>query len=115
MGDQILTDSGIAGELLIRVGERSKGLNGERRVDSFAGFHLLVSPLYSGEVELVLRGTGTHSCRLQATAHGTTWALEHVVNHLEDTRGALADRLAQARKQLGDFPVQVDAPFEPGG
>ena len=114
LGDQIVTDRGIAGELLIRVGERSKGLTGERRLGSFAGFELLVSPLYSGEVELVLRGTATHSCRLQATAHGTTRALEHMVNHLEDTRGALADRLAQARKQLGDFQVQVDAPFEHG-
>ena len=114
LGDQMVIDRGIAGELLIRVGERSKGLTGERRLGAFAGFDLLVSPLYSGEVELVLRGTGTHSCRLQATAHGTTRALEHMVNHLEDTRGALADRLAQARKQLGDFQVQVDAPFEHG-
>jgi hypothetical protein len=62
----------------------------------------------------VLRGTGTHSARLQATAHGTTRALEHVVNSLEDARGAFSERLAQVRKQLGDLQVQADVPFEHG-
>ena len=41
-------------------------------------------------------------------------ALEHVVNHLEDTRGALADRLAQAMEATRRSQVRADGPFEHG-
>lgn len=112
LGTQDLTDRGIAGEMLIRVAERSKGLTTERRLGTFAGFDLLIVPLQSGETELLLRGNATHTCRVQATAHGTTRALEHVVNHLEDTRAHLADHLVQLQRRLGDLRVQMDVPFE---
>jgi len=112
LGTQELTDRGIAGEMLIRVAERSKGLTAERRLGTFAGFDLLIGPLPSGETELLLRGSATHTCRVQATAHGTTRALEHVVNNLEDTRAQLADHLVQLQRRLGDLRVQMDVPFE---
>jgi N12 class adenine-specific DNA methylase len=115
LGNQTLTDRGIAGEMLLRVGERSKGLTGERRLGSFAGFDLFLSPLSSGEVELVLRGTGTHSARLQATAHGTTRALEHVVNSLEDTHGQFVENLGTLWRRLADLRVQAEVPFEHAG
>jgi len=112
LGTQQLTDRGIAGEMLIRVAERSKGLTVERRLGTFAGFDLLIGPLPSGEAELLLRGNATHTCRVQATAHGTTRALEHVVNNLEDIRTQLADHLVQLQRRLGDLRVQMDVPFE---
>lgn len=112
LGTQDLTDRGIAGEMLIRVAERSKGLTAERRLGTFARFDLLIGPLPSGETELLLRGNATHTCRVQATAHGTTRALEHVVNNLEDTRAQLADHIVQIKRRLGDLRVQMDVPFE---
>jgi prefoldin subunit 5 len=112
LGTQELTDRGIAGEMLIRVAERSKGLTAERRLGTFAGFDLLIGPLPSGETELLLRGNATHTCRVQATAHGTTRALEHILNNLEDTRTQMADHLVQLQRRLGDLRVQMDVPFE---
>jgi N12 class adenine-specific DNA methylase len=112
LGTQDLSDRGVAGEMLIRVAERSKDLAAERRLGRFAGFDLLIGPLPSGETELLLRGNATHTCRVHATAHGTTRALEHVVNYLEDTRTQLADHLAQVQRRLADLRVQMDVPFE---
>ncbi len=112
LGTQDLSDRGIAGEMLIRVAERSKGLTDERRLGSFAGFDHLIGPLPSGETELLLRGNATHTCRFQATAHGTSRALEHIVNNLEDTRRQLADHLMQLHRRLGDLRVQMDVPFK---
>jgi N12 class adenine-specific DNA methylase len=114
LGNQSLTDRGIAGELLNRLGERSRGLVSDKLVGRFAGFDLLISPLLDSENQLVLRGAAQHSVRLQATAHGTTRALEHVVNHLDEAAGQAEELLAQSRKRLSDLHGQVDQPFEYG-
>jgi ABC-type transporter Mla subunit MlaD len=81
-------------------------------VGRFAGFDLLISPMLDNEIQLVLRGAAQHSVRLQATAHGTTRALEHVVNHLDEAVGQAEEFLAQSRKRLADLHAQVDQPFE---
>ena len=112
LGNQSLTDRGIAGELLNRLGERSKGLTTDRVVGRFAGFELFVSPMLGNEVQLVLKGAAQHSSRFQVTAHGTTRALEHVVNHLDESAGQAEEFLGQSRKRLGDLHGQVDLPFE---
>lgn len=114
LGNQSLTDRGIAGEMLNRLGERSRGLVADKLVGRFAGFDLLVSPMLDNEIQLVLRGAAQHSVRLQATAHGTTRAIEHVVNHLDETAGQAEEFLAQSRKRLSDLHGQVDQPFEYG-
>lgn len=114
LGTQLLKDRGIAGELLNRLGERSRGLVTDKLVGRFAGFDLLISPMLDNEIQLVLRGAAQHSVRLQATAHGTTRAVEHVVNHLDETAGQAEEFLAQSRKRLSDLHAQVDLPFEYG-
>ena len=112
LGNQSLTDRGIAGEMLNRLGERSRGLVADKLVGRFAGFDLLISPMLDNEIQLVLRGAAQHSARLQATAHGTTRAVEHVVNHLDEAAGQAEEFLAQSRKRLSDLHGQVDQPFE---
>ncbi len=114
LGNQSLTDRGIAGELLNRLGERARGLVADKLAGRFAGFDLLLSPMLDNEIQLVLRGAAQHSVRLQATAHGTTRALEHVVNHLDEAVGQAEEFLAQSRKRLADLRGQVDQPFEYG-
>jgi ABC-type transporter Mla subunit MlaD len=81
-------------------------------VGRFAGFDLLISPMLANENQLVLRGAAQHSVRLQATAHGTTRAVEHVVNHLDEAAGQAEEFLAQSRKRLADLHAQVNQPFE---
>ena len=49
---------------------------------------------------------------MQATAQGTTRALEHVVNHLDEAVGQAEEFLGQCRKWLTDLHGQVDQPFE---
>ncbi|MCX6859299.1 MAG: hypothetical protein NTX70_03600, partial [Verrucomicrobia bacterium] len=103
LGNQTLTDRGIVGELLNRLGERSRELVADKLVGRFAGFDLLISPMLDNEIHLVLRGAAQHSVRLKATAHGTTRAVEHVVNHLDETAGQTEEFLAQSRKRLADI------------
>ena len=82
LGSETITDRGIAGELLNRLGDRLKGLQSERSLGRFAGFDLCAVADFTGELQLTLKGMATHTARIQATAHGTTRSLEHVVNHL---------------------------------
>ena len=112
LGSESITDRGIAGELLIRLGERSKGLADDRVVGRFAGFELLVSPMLGSEVQLLLRGSAKHPVRIQATPQGTTRALEHVVNNLEEYVSQAEETAGQGRKRLVDLNGQVDLPFE---
>ena len=114
LGSETITDRGIAGELLNRLGDRLKGLQSERSLGRFAGFDLCAVADFTGELQLALKGMATHTARIQATAHGTTRALEHVVNHLDDTLAQTVDQIAQARKRLVDLKEQVDLPFEYG-
>ena len=112
LGSESISDRGIAGELLIRLGDRSKGLVDDRVVGRFAGFELLVSPMLGSEVQLLLRGSARHPVRIQATAQGTTRALEHVVNNLEESVSHAEETVGQSRKRLVDLTGQVDLPFE---
>ena len=112
LGSESITDRGIAGELLIRLGDRSKGLAEDRVIGRFAGFELLLSPMLGSEVQLLLRGAAKHPVRIQATAQGTTRALEHVVNNLEEYVSQAEETIGQARKRLVDLNGQVDLPFE---
>lgn len=112
LASESIVDRGIAGELLIRLGERSKSLVDDRVVGRFAGFELLVSPMLGSEVQLVLRGAPRHPVRIQATAQGTTRALEHVVNNLEESVSHAEEAVGQSRKRLVDLTGQVDLPFE---
>lgn len=114
LGSETITDRGIAGEMLNRLGDRLKGLQSERRVGRFAGFDLYAVGDFTGELQLALKGAVTHTARLQTTAHGTTRSLEHVVNHLDETLAQTVDQIAQARKRLVDLKEQVDLPFEYG-
>jgi hypothetical protein len=112
LGGQMITDRGIAGELLNRFGERFKGVETEKRIGRFAGFELFAVTDFNSNLQLVLKGHAQHTARLQATALGTTRAVEHVVNHLEDTAAQVADCLAQTSKRLADLHGQADQPFK---
>ena len=112
LGTEVITDRGIVGELLNRLGDRLKSGQTDPRIGRFAGFELHGVTDFSGEFQLVLKGNATHTSRLQNTAHGTTRSLEHVINHLEDTLAQANDSLAQARKRFTDLGQQQDQPFE---
>jgi hypothetical protein len=112
LGGQRLTDRGVAGEMLIRLGERLRQPRAERKVGQFAGFELWAVTDLSGELQLVLKGNTEHTARLQQTAHGTTRALEHLVNHFEDSVAQAVETLAQSRKRLADLQAQEGQPFE---
>ena len=83
-----------------------------RRVGLFADFELLVSPMLGSEVQLLVHGAAKHPVRIQTTAHGTTRALEHVVNNLEEYFSQAEETIGQARKRLVDLKGQVDLPLE---
>ena len=112
LGSESITDRGIAGEMLIRLADRSKSFGDDRVVGRFAGFELLTSPMGKGKAQLYLKGSGRHSVNIQSTAQGTTRSLEHLVQNLEETALQAHDHLVQSRKRLVDLSQQVDQPFE---
>jgi hypothetical protein len=112
LGSESITDRGIAGEMLIRLADRTKSLSDDRVVGRFAGFELLAAPMGNGKAQLYLKGSIRHTITAQQTAHGTTRSLEHLVQNLEETASQAHDHLIQSRKRLVDLNEQVDQPFE---
>ena len=109
---QEIRDRGIAGELLLRHGERIKLSRGDRQVGEFAGFQVFVSHNFMSGADIVLKGSGTHIAKVGTTALGTIRSVEYAIQNLEET-AALAERnLVETRKRVEDLRVQTEQPFE---
>ena len=112
LGNDILTERGIAGELLNRWGDRLKATGLERKVGKFAGFEVFVGSTYVGEAQVVLKGAALHSTRLQPTAVGTMRSVEHLVNSIEDSLAQAENNITQLRRRSEDLQVQAEQPYE---
>ncbi len=108
----IVTERGIAGELLNRWGDRLKSTGMERKVGRFAGFGVFVGSTYDGDAQVILKGAAQHSTRVQPTAVGMIRSVEHLVNALEDTVAQAEAHLSQGRRRLADLETQAAQPFE---
>ena len=109
---QEIRDRGIAGELLARQGDRVKGRQVERRVGTFAGFHLFVADNFMGGPEIVLKGSSVHRAKFGTSAHGTMRSVEHAVQTLEEVAAGLIGRIADSRKRLTELTAQSGQPYE---
>jgi N12 class adenine-specific DNA methylase/adenine-specific DNA methylase len=109
---QTIRDRGIAGELLIRHAERMRNGRGEREVGKFAGFAVLVAANYMTGADIVLRGAGTYTAKVGATALGTMRSVEYVLQNLDETTATVEQRIAETRKRIGDLQIQGEQPFE---
>jgi len=112
LGTDIVTERGIAGELLNRWGDRLKDTGVERKVGRFAGFAVIIGTTFMGEAQVILKGRAHHSTRLQATAVGTMRSVEHLVASLEDSLAQTENHLTQCRRRSEDLQVQAGHPFE---
>jgi N12 class adenine-specific DNA methylase len=112
LGNDIVTERGIAGELLNRWGDRLKATGLERKVGRFAGFEVFIGSTFTGEAQVVLKGAALHSTRLQPTAVGTMRSVEHLVASLEDSLAQTESNLSQCRRRSEDLQVQAGQPFE---
>ncbi len=108
----IVTERGIAGELLNRWGDRLKATRLERKVGRFAGFEVFIGSTYDGEAQVILKGAALHSTRVQPTAVGTMRSVEHLMNALEETVVQAEAHLNQGRRRLADLETQAAQPFE---
>ena len=109
---QEIRDRGIAGELLARQGDRVKGRQVERRVGTFAGFHLFVADNFMGGPEIVLKGSSVHRAKFGSSAHGTMRSVEHAVQSLDEVAAGLTERIADTRKRLTELTAQSGQPYE---
>ena len=109
---QEIRDRGIAGELLLRRGERMRGTRVDCQVGSFAGFQVFVADNFMQGPEIVLKGATAYTAKLTDTAHGTIRSVEYVVQHLDDVADTLTRTITDTRKRLADTQAQVDTPFE---
>ncbi len=109
---QEIRDRGIAGELLARQGDRVKGRQVERRVGTFAGFHLFVADNFMGGPEIVLKGSSVHRAKFGSSAHGTMRSVEHAVQSMDEVAAGLTGRIADTRKRLTELTAQSGQPYE---
>jgi N12 class adenine-specific DNA methylase len=112
LGNDIVCERGIAGELLNRWGDRLKSTGLERKVGRFAGFDVFIGSTFTGEAQVILKGAAVHSTRLQPTAVGTLRSVEHLMASLEDCLAQTEHNLTQCRRRSEDLQVQAGQPFE---
>lgn len=67
---QEIRDRGIAGELLLRCGEKMRGSRSERQVGSIAGFQIFVADNFMPSSEILLKGAAAYTAKATDTAHG---------------------------------------------
>ena len=110
---EVVTNRGIAGELLIRRAEKLKGRGGDDvRVGKFAGFDLFVRVGFVGDPDLVVRGKNTYAAKITDTALGTIRSLESTVQGFEERAGKLETAIGDAQKRATELEGRVGAPFD---
>ena len=110
---QTLDNRGVAGELLIRCGEKIKVHFGEDiRIGKFAGFDLFIRSGFNNTTELVLRGLNSYSTRVTDTALGTIRSLEAMVQGFEERAAKIEADIKDSQKRAGELETKVGAIFE---
>ncbi|HRI11535.1 MAG TPA: hypothetical protein PLX89_00905, partial [Verrucomicrobiota bacterium] len=109
--NHIVTERGIAGELLDRWGDRLKGTGVERKHGRVAGFDLCVAGPVLGEAKIILKGAAHHTTTVQSTALGTMRSVEHAVGVLEESLTRSESDLEGLRRRLGELEAQLLHPF----
>ena len=109
----MLDNRGVAGELLLRRGERIRSQFGEEaRVGKFAGFELWMRSGLNNSGEIVLRGKNSYSTRVTDTALGTIRSLESMVQDLSDRAVRLERDIRDTQKRAAELEPKVGSPFE---
>ncbi len=109
---QTIRDRGIAGELLLRHAERVRLARGDRLVGQFAGFQVFVAYNFMSGADIVLKGFGTYTANVGATALGTIRSVEYAVQNLDEVAVGVLDRTAETRKRVTDLQAQTEQAFE---
>ncbi len=110
---QSLDNRGVAGELLLRRGEKMKARFGEDiRLGTFAGFDLFIRSGFNNAAELVLRGKNSYSTRVTDTALGTIRSLESTVQGFEERATRLESDIKDSQKRATELESKVGATFE---
>ncbi len=112
LAGEIITERGVAGELLNRWGDKVKTTGTERKVGRFAGFDLFVGTLFQSEPQIMLKGASHYSTRHQATALGTIRSVEHLIQSIEESIAQADQDLKRMRRRLDDLKIQAAQPFE---
>ncbi|MBI3850392.1 MAG: hypothetical protein HY298_08900 [Verrucomicrobia bacterium] len=108
---QEIRDRGIAGELLIRHGERVRRTGVDERVGRFAGFDLWIA--WGLQLPaLLVKGAATHQASVTDSPHGTIRSLEHTVQTFEETANNVSANIKDSEKRLRDLEPKIGAPFE---
>lgn len=110
---EVITNRGVAGELLIRRAEKLKGRSGDDvRVGKFAGFDLFIRVGFIGDPDLVVRGKNTYPAKITDTALGTIRSLESTTQGFEERAGKLETAICDAQKRATELEGRVGAPFD---
>ena len=110
---QVLDNRGVAGELLLRRGDKIKSQFGEEaRVGRFAGFELFMRSGFNNSAEIVVRGKNSYSTRITDTALGTIRSLESMVQDLGDRATRLESDIRDSQKRAAELEPKVGSPFE---
>jgi len=110
---EVVTNRGIAGELLIRRAEKLNGRSGDDvRVGRFAGFDLFIRVGFIGDPDLVVRGKNTYAAKITDTALGTIRSLESTVQGFEERAGKLEAAIGEAQKRATELEGRVGAQFD---
>ena len=110
---EVVTNRGIAGELLIRRAEKLNGRSGDDvRVGRFAGFDLFIRVGFIGDPDLVVRGKNTYAAKITDTALGTIRSLESTVQGFEERAGKLEAAIGEAQKRATELEGRVGALFD---
>ena len=109
---QDIRDRGIAGELILRRGEKMRGSNAQREIGAFAGFKLLVADSYMRGPEIVFKGTSVHTVSVANTALGMIRSLEYSVQNLDEAAAALVENIKATQKRMTGLREQTEQPFE---
>jgi len=110
---EVVTNRGIAGELLIRRAEKLKGRSDDDvRVGKFAGFDLFIRVGFVGDPDLVVRGKNTYAAKITDTALGTIRSLESTVQGFEERASKLESSIADAQKRATELEGRVGAAFD---
>ncbi len=113
LDSEVVTNRGVAGELIIRRAEKLKGRSGDDvRVGRFAGFDLFIRVGFIGDPDLVVRGKNTYAAKVTDTALGTIRSLESTVQGFEERAGKLEAAIGDARKRATELEGRVGAAFD---
>lgn len=112
LNGQIVTQRGIAGEIILREAQKFRAANiDEARIGRFAGFDLYLRATFGRDSDLVLRGHNHYTANVTDTALGTIRSLESTVQGLEERcvkwTAAVTDAQKRAKELENSNPASA--------